>query len=40
VQSVQTMRERMALPLWLPRTMAGFFTICGSGGARVADRSG
>jgi putative ABC transport system permease protein len=29
VQSVQTMRERMALPLWLPRTMAGFFGICG-----------
>ena len=29
VQSVQTMRERMALPLWLPRTIAGFFFICG-----------
>lgn len=29
VQSAQTMRERMALPLWLPRTMAGFFGVCG-----------
>lgn len=29
VRSVQTMRERMALPLWLPRTMAGFFGVCG-----------
>ena len=30
VQSAQTMRERMALPLWLPRTVAGFFGVCGA----------
>jgi predicted permease len=29
VQSAQTMRERMALPLWLPRTIAGFFAVSG-----------
>jgi hypothetical protein len=28
VQSLQTMDERMALPLWLPRTTLGFFTVC------------
>jgi ABC-type antimicrobial peptide transport system permease subunit len=28
--SAQTMEERMAMPLWQYRVMAGFFTICGS----------
>ncbi|MGE5812922.1 MAG: FtsX-like permease family protein, partial [Acidobacteriota bacterium] len=28
-QSLQTMRERMAVPLWPSRTLAGFFGICG-----------
>lgn len=28
--SVQTMKERMKLPLWPRRTLAGFFLICGS----------
>jgi predicted permease len=28
IQSIQTMDERMALPLWMPRTILGFFTIC------------
>jgi predicted permease len=27
---IQTMRERTALPLWLPRTLAGFFGVCGA----------
>jgi hypothetical protein len=29
-QLMQTMRERMALPLWLPRTTTGFFGVCAS----------
>jgi hypothetical protein len=29
IQSAMTMTERMALPLWMPRTAAGFFGICG-----------
>lgn len=28
VQSLQTMTDRMALPLWLPRTTLGFFSLC------------
>ena len=28
IQSLQTMDERMALPLWMPRTILGFFTAC------------
>ena len=28
-QSLQTMTDRMALPLWMPRTAAGFFGVCG-----------
>jgi putative ABC transport system permease protein len=24
------MRDRMALPLWLPQTLAGFFGVCGA----------
>jgi predicted permease len=28
-QSLQAMRERMEIPLWPARTMAGFFAICG-----------
>jgi predicted permease len=30
IQSLQTMDERMALPMWLPRTMTGFFGVCGA----------
>ncbi|HET9371648.1 MAG TPA: FtsX-like permease family protein, partial [Vicinamibacterales bacterium] len=30
MQSLQTMDERMALPMWLPRTTTGFFGICGA----------
>jgi macrolide transport system ATP-binding/permease protein len=29
IQLLQTMRERMAVPLWPSRTLAGFFAICG-----------
>jgi predicted permease len=29
-QSLETMRDRMALPLWMPRTAAGFFGACGA----------
>jgi predicted permease len=29
VRSAQTMRERLALPLWLPQTMTRFFAVCG-----------
>jgi predicted permease len=28
IQSLQTMRERMALPTWMPRTILGFFSVC------------
>jgi putative ABC transport system permease protein len=28
-QSVATMRQRLALPLWPARTLAGFFSVCG-----------
>lgn len=29
-QSILTMRQRMAVPLWPSRTLAGFFAICGT----------
>lgn len=29
-RSLQTMADRMALPLWMPRTIAGFFGACGA----------
>jgi hypothetical protein len=28
IGSLQTMRERLELPLWLPRTLARFFAVC------------
>lgn len=28
--SIATMAERMKMPLWMPRTIAGFFLICGT----------
>jgi predicted permease len=30
VESAKTMRERLALPLWLPQVMAGFFGVAGA----------
>jgi ABC-type antimicrobial peptide transport system permease subunit len=29
-QAIQTMLERMAVPLWPSRTLAGFFAVCGT----------
>jgi len=35
-KSVQTMANRMALPLWMPRTTAGFFGACGIAAALLS----
>jgi predicted permease len=36
LRSLQSMRDRMALPLWMPRTAAGFFAICGAAAALLS----